>query len=39
LSHRADLVSGLPAAHDMMLEPDWRAEADSILGWLGQRGL
>jgi alpha-beta hydrolase superfamily lysophospholipase len=26
-------------AHDMMLEPGWKSVADSILGWLKQRGL
>jgi hypothetical protein len=26
-------------AHDMMLEPGWKSVADSVLGWLKQRGL
>jgi alpha-beta hydrolase superfamily lysophospholipase len=26
-------------AHDMMLEPNWQAVADRIVGWLSQRGL
>jgi pimeloyl-ACP methyl ester carboxylesterase len=26
-------------AHDMMLEREWRAVADRILGWLGEQGL
>jgi len=34
---RAELFPGM--AHDMMLEPDWRAVADRILAWLRERGL
>lgn len=26
-------------AHDMMLDPGWRAVADRMLGWLAERGL
>ena len=33
----AEVFPGM--AHDMMLEPGWRAVADRILGWLGERGL
>jgi pimeloyl-ACP methyl ester carboxylesterase len=34
---RAEIFPGM--AHDMMLDPNWRAVADRILAWLDERGL